>query len=100
VSFRFPEVDRIRLDGRTAAIAGGNSGIGLAIARALPHLADGASLVLVTSTASTAGSPGMPDTPIFERLGMSRTEVEEPPESSFPFREGSGSSDPSPRASC
>ncbi len=81
------------------------------IQRSLPHLADGASVILVTSTVNTAGipglsvyaatkaavrslarsfaaelqprgirvnaiSPGMTDTPIFERLGMSRPEVE------------------------
>ncbi len=81
------------------------------VQRALPHLRDGASIILVTSTANTAGipglsiysatkaavrslarsfaaelqprgirvnalSPGMIDTPIFERLGMSRGEVE------------------------
>ncbi len=81
------------------------------IQRALPHLRDGASVILVTSTANTAGipglsvysatkaavrslarslaaelqprgirvnalSPGMTDTPIFERTGMTRAEVE------------------------
>ena len=81
------------------------------VQRSLPYLADNASVTLVTSTANTAGipglsvyaatkaavrslarsfaaelqprgirvnaiSPGMTDTPIFERLGMSRPEVE------------------------
>ena len=81
------------------------------VQRALPHLRDGASVILVTSTANTAGipglsvysatkaavrslarslaaelqqrgirvnalSPGMTDTPIFERTGMTRAEVE------------------------
>ncbi len=81
------------------------------VQRALPCLRDGASVILVTSTANTAGipglsvysatkaavrslarslaaelqprgirvnalSPGMTDTPIFERIGMTRAEVE------------------------
>jgi len=81
------------------------------VQRSLPYLADDASVILVTSTANTAGipglsvyaatkaavrslarsfaaelqprgirvnaiSPGMTDTPIFERLGMSRPEVD------------------------
>ena len=82
------------------------------VQRSLPHLRDGASVILVTSTANTAGipglsvysatkaavrslarslaaelqprgirvnalSPGMTDTPIFERTGMTRAEVDD-----------------------
>ena len=104
----FPEVDEAAFD-RTCGV--NFRGTFFTVQRALPCLRDGASVILVTSTANESGvpglsvysatkaavrslartlaaelqprgirvnalSPGMTDTPIFERIGLTGSEVE------------------------